>query len=83
MPKEDIKPIEHFLCAICKKKVVVDELGDIEDFRIGVNLFCLRCGEQITVGVMNKFLEDTDIPKTYRTMLESCLPWRRKTLEEK
>lgn len=72
------KPVGNFLCTICEKVVVVDALDSVEDFRIGTHLFCPDCREEITTDVLKRFIEDTTIPKTYRTMIEKCVEWEKK-----
>jgi len=64
----------HFFCALCERRVVIDP-DEVENFRVGVNLFCSRCDEQIKAAIINRIIDDTSVPKTYRKIFERYLKW--------
>lgn len=76
MSEKKDKSVGHFFCVICTRTIVVQASEGIEDFRIGVNLFCPECDSRITTDAVKSLIADTGIPKTYRKMFEKYLEWK-------
>lgn len=67
--------VGHFFCALCERKIVIDDLSEVRIFRLGNELFCLECEKEITVGIMDRIIDDANVPKTYRKIFERYLRW--------
>lgn len=67
----------HFFCALCERRVVIDDLSEVEDFRLGTRLLCSSCDEKSTVDVIDRIIGDTSVPKTYRSIFKKYLKWRK------
>ena len=76
MSEKKDKSVGHFFCVACSGTVVVQASENVEDFRVGVNLFCPECDNRISIGVVKSLIADTGIPKTYRKMFEKYLEWK-------
>ena len=66
----------HFFCSICGRRIVT-ELSEVEKFRVGVKLLCSNCEKNLLDAVVNKIIDDTSVPKTYRKVFERYLEWRK------
>jgi hypothetical protein len=71
--------VGHFFCAFCERKIVIDDSSEVRIFRLGNELFCSGCEKEITVGIMDRIIDDNSVPKTYRKIFERYLEW----MEEK
>ena len=60
----------HFSCVFCEEKVVIDDLNEV-----GLRLLCSDCDERITMEVIDRIINNTNIPKTYRKIFELYLKW--------
>jgi len=74
MTEKTDEVIHKFFC-ICGREVLLFNLAEVEDFRIGTKLYCLDCYTRITTDVINQIIKDTSIPKTFRRMFERYLKW--------
>ena len=75
MTEKTDEVIHRFFCNICGIEVVLSNLEEVEDFRIGTKLYCLDCYKRITTDVINQIIKDTSIPKTFRRMFGRYLKW--------
>jgi len=75
MTEKTDEVIHRFFSSICEEEVVITDLEEVENFRIGTKLYSLNSYELIIVDVVNHLIKDTSIPKTYRKIFERYLKW--------
>ena len=64
-------------CALCEKKIIIKDPSEVENFRVGINLICSNCDKQITTAIIDRIIDNTSVPKTYRKIFEIYLKWRK------
>lgn len=64
-------------CALCEKRIVIKDASEVENFLVGVNLICSGCDKRITMAIIDRIIDDTSVPKTYRSIFENYLKWMK------
>lgn len=75
MTEKENELAKWIICTICDGTVPIPPLKKLKDFRVGTYLICSKCIGKITAAVVNEIIEDTGVPKTFRSMFERYLKW--------